>query len=196
MAGGIGIAGFQPYMIYNTNQLDRGSMNKIGAVPADVTTRKTDYSQLARTNSNPLGRGESANFIDILQSQMQMSQNNANRIMKPSELAMEMEPAGDGMADSGMDAPWEEFPREITPRDSRSVQDQARMTAEANRVSDVTSGLEVTSMVQGTLEGAPLKESSQHQEILRSDRLSDSFRMRRAIKAYAFSMGMSQMEFA
>lgn len=82
----IGAIGFQPY-IYNTNQVDRASMNKVPAIPDDLSSQKTDYSGLAdaEENSNPLRRGESANFAEIIQSQMQISQNNASRIMRPAE---------------------------------------------------------------------------------------------------------------
>jgi hypothetical protein len=83
----VGAIGYQPY-IFNTNTIDRASMSRVQAVPDDLTSKKTDYSGLVdreQENTNPLKRGESANFADIIQSQMLMSQHNASRIMKPAE---------------------------------------------------------------------------------------------------------------
>ncbi len=81
---GIGAISFQPY-IYNTNQLSAASMNRVKPVDEDVTKASTDYSALTdmTKNVNPLKRGESASFADILASQMAMSRQNAERLMIP-----------------------------------------------------------------------------------------------------------------
>jgi len=78
--------GFSPY-IYNTNMLSGSSLSKISAIGDDLTTAKTDYSSLtdASLNINPLGRGESASFFDILDMQMSMSRLNASRIMSSED---------------------------------------------------------------------------------------------------------------
>lgn len=83
---GIGAIGFQPY-IYNTNTVSASSMNRVKPVEDDVTKASTDYSQLSseNVNVNPLKRGQSASFVDILESQMAMSRMNAARVMVPSE---------------------------------------------------------------------------------------------------------------
>ncbi|MCQ2082213.1 MAG: hypothetical protein MJZ11_11185 [Lachnospiraceae bacterium] len=83
---GIGAIGFQPY-IYNTNTINRASMNRVKPVEDDVTKASTDYSALTDNsqNVNPLKRGESANFVDILESQMAMSRQNAARLLVPSD---------------------------------------------------------------------------------------------------------------
>ena len=83
---GIGAIGFSPY-IFNTNSLSSTSMNRVKPVDSDVTKASTDYLALtdASSNMNPLKRGESANFVDILESQMAMSRMNAARVMVPSD---------------------------------------------------------------------------------------------------------------
>lgn len=83
---GIAAIGFQPY-IYNTNAISPASMNRVSAIDDDVTKASTDYSALTdeTKNVNPLKRGESSNFVDILESQMAMSRQNAARLMVPSE---------------------------------------------------------------------------------------------------------------
>lgn len=84
---GIGAIGldFNPY-IYNTNTLSPSSMNRVKAVSDDVSKSSTDYSELINDelNVNPLKKSESANFVDIFESQMAMSRMNADRVMVPS----------------------------------------------------------------------------------------------------------------
>lgn len=82
---GIGGIGFQPY-IYSTNRISPASMNRVKPVEDDVTESSTDYSSLTdmSKNINPLHKGESANFVDILESQMAMSRANQARVMMPS----------------------------------------------------------------------------------------------------------------
>lgn len=83
---GIQAIGFQPY-IYNTNSISPSSMNRVKPLGDDVTKAPaTDYSALYSDdlNENPLKRGESKNFADILESQMALSRQNAARVMPPS----------------------------------------------------------------------------------------------------------------
>lgn len=84
----IGSLGFSPF-IYNTNMLSGSSLSKVSAISDDLSTAKTDYSSLtdASLNINPLGKGESANFFDILGMQMQMSRMNASRVMASEKMA-------------------------------------------------------------------------------------------------------------
>lgn len=89
----ISAVGFTPY-IYNTNTISALSMNRIAAIPGDVTEQKIDYTGLTSDESeniNPLGIGQSANFMDILSSQMSMSRYHQARIMKDMR-PMEEEP--------------------------------------------------------------------------------------------------------
>lgn len=82
----VGALGFKPY-IYNTNVMSGNSLSKVSSVEKDLLASKTDYSSLTdeSLNENPLKRGQTANFVDILDMQMQMSRLNASRIMKPEE---------------------------------------------------------------------------------------------------------------
>ena len=68
----VGAVGFSPY-VYNTNSLSKSSMNKISSIPDDVNESKTDYSSLTGETTNPLKKGETSNFMDVLDMQMQMS---------------------------------------------------------------------------------------------------------------------------
>ena len=82
------IQGIGPMMrrpqIKNNNELSVDSLNKISAVSDDLKNSKVDFSGLldeAVKNVNPLKRGESVNFADILASQMAMSEANKTRLM-------------------------------------------------------------------------------------------------------------------
>ncbi len=84
---GIGAIGFQPY-VYNTNAISPASMNRVKPIGDDVTkAASTDYSALYSDdlNENPLRRGETKNFADILESQLALGRQNAARVMVPAE---------------------------------------------------------------------------------------------------------------
>lgn len=82
----IGSLGYSPY-IYNTNYVNAQSMNKIAPIDDDLVTSGTDYSSLTDDflNENPLQRGETSHFADVLAMQFHMSQMNASRLIKPAE---------------------------------------------------------------------------------------------------------------
>ena len=81
----IGAIGFQPY-IYNTNAVSSASLNKISAIPNDATAAKTDFSGLVSgETTNPLKRGESSNFMDILAQQLAQRQSTQSRITSVDE---------------------------------------------------------------------------------------------------------------
>lgn len=82
----VGALSFRPY-IYNTNILSGSSLFKISSIGDDLLNTKTDYSALTdeSLNVNSLKKGQTANFVDILEMQMQMGKMNASRIMKPDE---------------------------------------------------------------------------------------------------------------
>ncbi len=73
--------GYQPY-IYNTNTVSAKSLNAIGKVDNDVTSSHIEQpeSPYAQETINPIPRGQSVNFADILNSQMQMGMQHAARI--------------------------------------------------------------------------------------------------------------------
>ena len=80
--GAVGASYYQPY-VYNTNSLNRASMNKIQGIGDDLLTSKTDFSALTdetKQNVNPLKRGETADFAGLVDMQMQMGRMNASRL--------------------------------------------------------------------------------------------------------------------
>lgn len=84
--GALGVMDFRPY-IYNTNRLSGNSLSKIASIGKDLTSAKTDFSALTDEdlNENPLRRGQTVNFKDVWNKQMQTAKLSAARIMKPME---------------------------------------------------------------------------------------------------------------
>ena len=83
----IGAVSFQPY-VYNVNAIGPGSMNKLSRISDNVLDKKTDFSGLAEAeNENPLKKGQTLNFQDMLEMQMQRGRSTAARVMKPAEEA-------------------------------------------------------------------------------------------------------------
>ncbi len=117
----IGAVSFAPY-IYNTNVVSGKSLSKVASIGNDLLSSKTDFSSLAdeRLNENPLQKGQTFNFADILDRQMYAGKMNASRIMKSGEEAVDFEEAGElqleeyELKDSGsekteFDAAWQEI---------------------------------------------------------------------------------------
>ena len=78
--GAVSMAMPMPY-IYNTNTVNRASMNKINPIEDDLLEAKTDFSGLTQEeNTNPLAIGETKDFATVLDMQMQMSAQNASRL--------------------------------------------------------------------------------------------------------------------
>ncbi|MCR5590604.1 MAG: hypothetical protein K6F73_03660 [Lachnospiraceae bacterium] len=78
--GAISMAAPMPY-IYNTNTVNRASMNKIKPIEDDLLASKTDFSELTeQENTNPLAIGETKDFAGILDMQMEMGRQNAARL--------------------------------------------------------------------------------------------------------------------
>lgn len=85
----IGAISFQPY-VYNVNAVSPASMNRLSRISDDVLDKKTDYSDLAKAqNENPLKPGQTLNFQDMLEMQMQRGRSNAARVMRPEQKAQE-----------------------------------------------------------------------------------------------------------
>ena len=83
----IGAVSFQPY-VYNVNSISPASMNKLSRISDNVLDKKTDFSGLAEAeNENPLKKGQTLNFQDMLEMQMQRGRSTAARVMKPAEEA-------------------------------------------------------------------------------------------------------------
>lgn len=81
----IGAISFQPY-VYNVNAISSVSMNKLSRISDNVLDQKTDFSGLTKAeNENPLKKGQTLNFQDMLDMQMQRGRSNADRVMKPAQ---------------------------------------------------------------------------------------------------------------
>ena len=77
--GAVSMAMPMPY-VYNTNTVNRASMNKIKPIEDDVLESKTDFSGLTQENTNPLAIGQTKDFAGILEMQLQMGAQNAARL--------------------------------------------------------------------------------------------------------------------
>lgn len=90
--GAVSALSFRPY-VYNANTVNAASMNRLSRISDDVLDKKIDYSELTdeSLNENPLKKGQTLNFQDMLDMQMRRGQNNAVRIMKPVSAVQEAE---------------------------------------------------------------------------------------------------------
>ena len=74
--GAIGSVDYVPY-IYNTRQVSSASLNAVDRISDDATKGGVDFSGVQaaeeQVNINPLKKGETANFADVLLSQMTQS---------------------------------------------------------------------------------------------------------------------------
>ncbi|MCR5687335.1 MAG: hypothetical protein K6G58_04875 [Lachnospiraceae bacterium] len=78
--GAVSMAAPMPY-VYNTNAVNRASMNKIEPIEDDLLSSKTGFeSSEENENMNPLAVGETKDFGTILDMQMQMGMQNAARL--------------------------------------------------------------------------------------------------------------------
>lgn len=81
----IGAVGYSPY-VYRVNSVSSSSLSRISPIGEDLLASKTDFSGLSKVHQdenvtiNPLKRGETANFADVLAMQMQMGRLHAQRI--------------------------------------------------------------------------------------------------------------------
>ncbi len=82
--GAVGSLAYDPY-IYNTRQVSSASLNRIGRISDDATDGGVDFSAVEKVeeqvNLNPLKRGETANFADVLMSQMNLSQIHQSQLL-------------------------------------------------------------------------------------------------------------------
>lgn len=80
--GSISAVEYQPY-VYNTNAVSANSMNSISPISDDVLSERVDYEVEGQENINPLKKGQSLSFADIIMEQMSRGQANAARVMVP-----------------------------------------------------------------------------------------------------------------
>ncbi|MBR6391599.1 MAG: hypothetical protein IKS16_09705 [Lachnospiraceae bacterium] len=92
--GAVGSLAYDPY-IYNTRQVSSASLNRIGRISDDATDGGVDFSAVEKVeeqvNINPLKRGETANFADVLMSQMNLSQIHQSQLLgsEPAQAQIE-----------------------------------------------------------------------------------------------------------
>lgn len=124
----IGGVGMSPY-IYNTNMVSSLSMNPISAITDDATAQQIDYTDLLSDeleNINPLKKGQSGNFMDILMSQMSMSQYHQAKVM-PDILPVapeESEIAVEDMADEMQNLTQPQETEEVSAQQSDMPQNE------------------------------------------------------------------------
>lgn len=83
IGSGISAMSYSPY-IYNTNRLSSASLDKIQPIENDTSSSKTDFSDLVSgETTNPLGKGETSDFADVVAMQFSLSQSMASRVMQP-----------------------------------------------------------------------------------------------------------------
>lgn len=84
--GALSAMDFRPY-IYNTNRLSGNSLSKVAPIGEDLLSSKTDFSGLTdeEANINPLRKGQTVNFMDVLSKQMHTGRLNAARVVRPAE---------------------------------------------------------------------------------------------------------------
>lgn len=111
---------FQPY-VYHVNAISPASMNRLSKISDDVLDQKTDFSGLVE-NENPLQKGQTLNFADMLQMQMQRGRSAAARVMKPAEEAQEQTNAAVQDRENAADAV--QFEKEIV-ENAQNVQTAA-----------------------------------------------------------------------
>ena len=82
--GAIGSVAYDPY-IYNTRQISSASLDAVDRISDDATKGGVDFSGVNKAeeqvNVNPLKKGETANFADVLLSQMTMSQLHQSQLL-------------------------------------------------------------------------------------------------------------------
>ena len=82
--GAIGSVAYDPY-IYNTRQISSASLDAVDRISDDATKGGVDFSGVTKAeeqvNVNPLKKGETANFADVLLSQMTMSQLHQSQLL-------------------------------------------------------------------------------------------------------------------
>lgn len=89
----IGSYSYHPY-IYNTNRLNRNSLSRVKPIEEDLLSSKTDFTglvedkpELPKQNENPLKPGETLNFADMVEKQMNEGRRNAARVMRSADAA-------------------------------------------------------------------------------------------------------------
>lgn len=99
----LGAISFRPYL-FNTNTLSRGSLSRISSIGEDLTFGKTDFSGLTGEgeNINPLRKGQTVGFTDILAMQMQTGRLSASRLLRPGQQTQQAAESGQSSRENDM----------------------------------------------------------------------------------------------
>ena len=187
----IGEVGLQPY-IYNANQVSSASMNAVPPVSSNLESERTDYSGMvgAGKNENPLRPGESADFGAILDSQMALSERNANRLMGESSAFTNVIPEGleRPMANAAVEsaASNAETGRRGTGAEMNTTATTAATTAADTTATTNTSTTNTASTTTTTATATVGTEQMAAENTATQPSL---FQMGRAAEAYAMTMG-------
>lgn len=145
--------GFQSY-IYNSNALSGGSLGAVAAISEDVLSHSIDYSEIIseEVNVNPLRKGETRGFMDILAMQLQLGQNQAARIFNPADSGGTEGLTVEELAENAPDMDEMDMRRNADTTDM----ELANQATGFRNVSDVTEGVKTTGTVWGAGENGAL----------------------------------------
>lgn len=179
----IGAVSFRPY-IYNANMVSANSLSRIASIGDDLTSRRTDFSALSdeSLNENPLKKGQTVNFSDVLERQMWEGRQNASRIMKPEEEIGNLEEAGETFNDfdAAEEAGRSKNPEEVSVRvASAGVKNSAK---ELN-VAETRQDFRPVSATDNAADGTANQGWTSR---LQTER--NLYQMQRAIEAYQMNM--------
>ncbi len=184
----IGAVSFRPY-IYNANMVNAGSLSRVSSIGDDLTSGRTDFSALSdeSLNENPLKKGQTINFSDVLERQMWSGRQNASRIMKPDEVMENLEEAGETLNDS--DAA-EEASRTKNPEEAevRAAAAGVRNSARELNAAEVREDFKPVSAMDRAAEGAANGIADSREQLFGGQPERNLFQIQRAIEAYQMNM--------
>lgn len=142
----IGAVGFQPYL-YHAGGLSSRSLEAVKSLPEDALAGGTDFSELVSENENPLRRGETRGFMDILGMQMQLGAYHAARLM-PETVSVETDAlTAEELAEIAPDMDGDAVGGNRADQVDTETADKARAL---RNVSETVDDVNTTSTVQGT----------------------------------------------
>lgn len=173
----IGTVSFRPY-IYNANIVSANSLSRISSIGNDLTMGKTDFSALSdeSLNENPLKKGQTLNFNDVLNRQMWEGRQSAARIMKPEESVENLEDAAEVLDGSEM------------AKEAGSIAESAAGTEEAGARA-AAAGVKNSAKELNVAEAREdFKPAAGIDEMFRMQPERNLFQIQRAIEAYQMNM--------
>ena len=184
----IGAVSFRPY-IYNASVVNAGSLSRVSSIGDDLTSGRTDFSALSdeSLNENPLKKGQTVNFSDVLERQMWEGRRNASRIMKPDEVMENLEEAGEAFNDS--DAA-ETAGRTKNPEEAqvRAAAAGIRNSARELGASEVREDFKPVSALDSAAKSAANGIADEREQMFSAQPERNLFQIQRAIEAYQMNM--------